>query len=781
MIENSFDTPSVVAGERLELDPVAAHDLAPDQRHDQPEAAGDTEVHLLKYVKVFYKRRRMAITTFLLVVGSVTVYTFTATPIFEAKTRLLIEAENRNVVSFKAVLDEDQTRADYYQTQYNLLQSRALALRTIDQLKLWETPPFRNDKRFSLKRMMLGAPALVGQYAVSGISRTGDVASDFSGTGGSAARTTESANPGPDETASQSDAIDAFENALTIAPVRNSRLVDLKFDLPDGALAATIVNALAKNYISQSLEFKFMASKDASDWLGQQLLEQRKQVEGAEKKLQQYREQNDSISMKDRENIVVQKLTELTGAVTQAKTERFQREALYRQVESLRGNPAMLDTFPAILANTFIQQQKTELAQLQSQSAQLGDKLGPNHPDMVKIRSAIRLTQAKLDGEIGKVVQGVKNEYLAALAKENSLTGALNAQKGDALAMNRKAIDYSVLDREVQSSRQIFDSLMQRAKETGVSAELKTSNIRVVDRAQTPTEPVSPQKGLNLLLALFGGSLLACGLVFFFEHIDSRIKTPDEVTAHLQLPHLGLLPALNEKQFANTYPLISKTAPPNFSEAIRDLRTNVLFSSAEKGSRSVVVTSTGPGEGKSLVAANLAISLAHATQRVLVLDADLRKPQVHDIFEVAQEPGLSNLLAGQAKASESVRKTAIPGLWVLTSGRIPPNPAELLGSQRFKDFLVSVKEHFDWVIVDTPPVMAVTDARLVAHHATGVLFVVGAEMTSWHAAKRALDHLDHVQARFVGAVLNRVDLDRNAYYYSNDYRREYTQYYAKSS
>ncbi|PYQ99801.1 MAG: hypothetical protein DMF96_05655, partial [Acidobacteria bacterium] len=208
MIENSFDTPSVVPGERLELDPVAAHDLAPDQRHDQPEAAGDTEVHLLKYVKVFYKRRRMAITTFLLVVGSVTVYTFTATPIFEAKTRLLIEAENRNVVSFKAVLDEDQTRADYYQTQYNLLQSRALALRTIDQLKLWETPPFRNDKRFSLKRMMLGAPALVGQYAVSGISRTGDVASDFSGTGGSAARTTESANPGPDETASQSDAID---------------------------------------------------------------------------------------------------------------------------------------------------------------------------------------------------------------------------------------------------------------------------------------------------------------------------------------------------------------------------------------------------------------------------------------------------------------------------------------------------------------------------------------------------------------------------------------------
>jgi succinoglycan biosynthesis transport protein ExoP len=771
MIDHSFDRQPAVPGERHEPNPVAGHGPAPDRRQDYSDPGGDTEVQLLKYVKVFYKRRRMVITTFLLILGSVTVYSFTVIPIFEARTRLLIEAENQNVVSFKAVLDEDQTRADYYQTQYNMLQSRALALRTLDQLKLWDTPLFSgsNGGGFSPKRAVLGALEALGVVT----PQTPEPA-DQSKTAGVAP-------VGPNETPSQSRAIDAFAASLTVAPVRNSRLVDVKFHLPDGALAATVVNALAKNYITQNLEFKFMASKDASDWLGQQLGEQRKEVEGAEKKLQQYREQNDSISLKDSENIVVQKLTDLNGAVTQAKSERFQKEALYRQVESLRGSPTVLDTFPAILANTFIQQQKTELAQIQSQSAQLGDKFGPNHPEMVKLQSAIRLTQAKLDGEIGKVVQGVKNEYLAALAKENSLIGALNAQKGDALAMNRKAIDYSVLDREVQSSRQIFDSLMQRAKETGVSAELKTNNIRVVDRAQTPMRPVSPRKGLNLLLAVFGGAFFACGLALFFEHIDSRIKTPDEVIAYLQLPHLGLLPALNEKQFANAYPLISKGAPPNFAEAFRDLRTNVLFSSAEEGSRSIVVTSTGPGEGKSLVAANLAISLAQATQRVLLLDADLRKPQVHDIFEVAQEPGLSNLLVGDAKASESVRKTDVPGLWVLTSGRIPPNPAELLGSQRFKDFLMSVKEHFDWVIVDSPPVMAVTDARLVAQQATGVLFVVGAEMTSRHAAKRALDHLDYVQARFVGVVLNRVDLERNAYYYSHDYRREYTQYYAKSS
>src|SRR5205823_1797201 len=244
----------------------------------------------------------------------------------------------------------------------------------------------------------------------------------------------------------------------------------------------------------------------------------------------------------DRENIVVQKLTELNGAVTQAKTERFQKEAVYRQLQALRGTTAALDTFPAILGNTFIQQQKGELAQLQSQHAQLSEKLGPNHPDMVKLRSAIQATQAKLDGEIAKIVQSVKNEYLAALAKEQSLAGALHAQKGDALSMNRKAIEYSVLDRDVQSSRQIYESLLQRAKETGVSSELKTSNIRVVDPAERPRIPSSPQPALDLLIAVFGGGTLAGILVFFLEYLDSRIKRPDEIQVRLGLPFLGLLP-----------------------------------------------------------------------------------------------------------------------------------------------------------------------------------------------------------------------------------------------
>jgi succinoglycan biosynthesis transport protein ExoP len=752
----SFD-PRRESPPRLRLDEVPRRESVPIQSPSTGLLSG-RDVHLLDYVRVIYKRRWIAITAFLLVVGSVTVYTFTAIPVFEAKTRLLIEAEDQNIVNFKQVIEEDQTKADYYQTQYNILQSRALARRTMDSIKLWDTAPFH------------GSPDDAG----SGLGKTvGDIVT-------SAFRRSDSAEPkapAADETAAQSRAIDAFLSHLIIAPIRNSRLVDVKYDLPDAALATSIVNAVAQNYIDQSLEYKFLASKQATDWLGARLLEQRKAVEVAEAKLQQYREQNDAISLTDRENITVQKLADLNAALTRAKTDRIQKEAMYQQLQVSQSDPAKLDTFPAILTNSFIQQQKSELADLQRQYAQLSEKLGDRHPEIIKLKSAIQISQTKLNGEIGKVVQSVRSEYMAGVAQENSLAAALNQQKGEALSMNRKAIDYGVLARDVESNRQLYQNLLQRAKETGVSGELKTSNIRVVDVAERPRRPISPQKRLNLTLAVVGGALLACGLVFFFEYIDSRIKSPEEIPAYLRLAYLGLLPAVEPD---GKYPIVNGAVPANFSEAFRSFRTNVLFSSAQEGGRCVVITSTGPGEGKSMVASNLAISLAQAGQRVLLIDADMRKPKAHVILGIQQEPGLSNLLSGNAKATETVKKSMVPGLWALAAGRIPPNPAELLGSQRFSDLLHSVREHFNWIVIDTPPVMVVTDAALVARK-SAVVFVIGAEMTSRHTAKRALDQLEQVDAQFIGAVLNRVDLKRHAYYYSQYYRREYSTYYAKSN
>ena len=356
---------------------------------------------------------------------------------------------------------------------------------------------------------------------------------------------------------------------------------------------------------------------------------------------------------------------------------------------------------------------------------------------------------------------------------------ALDQQKREALALNRKSIDYSALQRDAMSNRQIFESLMQRTKETGISGELKTSNIRVIDAAETPRRPASPNVAANLLLAFFGGLTLAVGIAFFFEYLDNRIKTPDEIKAHLGLPFLGLVPALFAKDLHD--PLISKGVPANFSEAFRAVRTNVLFSSADEGPKVIVVTSAGPGEGKTLVASNLAVAMAQAAQRVLLMDADMRRPRVHSLFGIAQEPGLSNVLVGNAKPSDAVRITSVPGLWAMPAGMIPPNPAELLGSKRFKEFLGTLGQHFDCVIVDTPPVMAVTDSSIAAHVATGLIFVLGAEMTTRHTAQRAVEQLSHARPKFLGAILNRVDLQHQGYYYSQYYRREYAGYYTQGS
>jgi len=723
---------------------------------------GDDQVHLLDYVKVLHKRRVAALTAFLLVFVSTGVYTFTAKPIYEAKVQILIEKENANVVSFKEVFEQNQVADDYYQTQYKILQSRALARRTLEALRLWDHPQFnpKGEAPFSLGALVTAPLRWLSAWATP-------------------PPTIEPGGPAAGETAQQARAIDRLLSGLTVTPIRNSRLVDVKFSSASPTVSSQVANALARAYIDQNLEFKFLSSKEASDWLGERLAEQRQKVEASEQALQRYREQTESVAFEDRQNIVVQKLADLNAAVTRAKTERIQKEATYNQMKALQADRSGLDTFPAILSNQFIQQQKGELAELQRQQAQLSEKLGPRHPDMVKLGLAIATAEQRIQGEIAKVVQAVKNEYLSAQAQEQSLMNALDQQKREALALNRKGIDYSALQRDAMSNRQIFESLLQRTKETGISGELKTSNIRVIDAAETPRRPASPNVVANLLLAFFGGLTLAVGIAFFFEYLDNRIKTPDEIKAHLGLPFLGLVPALFAKDLHD--PLISKGVPANFSEAFRAVRTNVLFSSADEGPKVIVVTSAGPGEGKTLVASNLAVAMAQAAQRVLLMDADMRRPRVHSLFGIAQEPGLSNVLVGNAKPSDAVRITSVPGLWAMPAGMIPPNPAELIGSKRFKEFLATLGQHFDIVIVDTPPVMAVTDSSIAAHVATGLIFVLGAEMTTRHTAQRAVEQLAHARPKFLGAILNRVDLQHQGYYYSQYYRREYAGYYTQGS
>jgi capsular exopolysaccharide synthesis family protein len=728
---------------------------------------GNGDPHLLDYVRVVVKRRHVALAAMTVVALGALVYSFTATPIYEGRTQLLIESDDPNIVEFQQVVGgqgnaSTLSRQDYYQTQYKLLQSRAVAQKTLDALDLWEHPELR-------------------PVEAAGFSARGAVQGVADWVGGLFGQSSEEVGiPGQGETDAQAEVITAFLEQLRVSPIRNSRLVDVAYRSTDRELSARVANGVAKSYIDMDLDFKFRSTREASAWLEEQLAEQRKQVEGAEARLQQYREQNDALSLEDRQNIVVQKLSDLNAAVTRAKTERLQKEAMYRQLLEVQGDRAALDTFPAILANAFIQQQKTELATLQRRQAQLAEKYGDKHPAMIEAQSAIQSAQMKLEAEIAKVVQSVKTEYQAAVAQEQSMTAALESQKGEALAMNRKAIDYNVIQRDVESSTQIYQTLLQRANETGVSGELRTSNVRIVDSAETPASPVSPRRGLNILMGLLGGTLFGVGLAFLFEYLDNRVKTPEEIERDLGLPSLGLIP-MTAGIAGKANPLISDGAPAPFAEAFRALRTSILFSAADGGPRSIVVTSTGPSEGKTMVAGNVAIALAQTGQRVLLVDADMRRPRAHELFAVNVEPGLSNLLVGASKPSEVVQAAGVENLWVMPAGKTPPNPAELLGSRQFASLVGSLGAHFDCVVIDTPPVLAVTDAAVVAHRATGVLFVIAADVTSRQAAQTALDQLQNARARFLGAVLNRVDVERDAYYYSRYYRKDYTNYYSAAA
>jgi polysaccharide biosynthesis transport protein len=732
--------------------------------HDLLHQSQDEEHHLSDYVRIVYKRRWVAIPAFLAVFLLGAFNSFRTTPIFEARTQLLIEKDSPKVGTLNTMFQENDGwyNDDFYQTQYRILQSRSLARRTAELMNLPAHPAMQHT------------PETQGPLSITGTlwGAAGRVKRLVAG----APEPAKAAETAPADADPLTPYVGTVLGSLTVSPVRNSRLVDLRFSSTDPRLAADLANAHAKAYIQQNLETRFSVSRDATDWLNQQLAEQRKQVEESEAALQRYREAHDAVAVEDRQNIVVQRLADLNSAVTRAKTNRIEKEALYNQLRSLQGTSGA-DSFPAVVANEYIQRLKSDLGDLQRQQAQLAERYGDRHPEMVKVRTAIETTQAKFDLEVNKVVDSVRAEYQAALAQERSLVGALEGQKSEALGLNRKGIEYSVLSREAESNRQVYEALLQRTRETGISSELRTSNIRVIDEAQVPTAAYLPRRQRDLTMAALSGLILALGLVFAFEYLDNRIKSPQEIRAHLGLPFLGMLPRID----ASGATLLHEGVPAPFAEAIRAIRTNVLFSSADEGVRMIVVTSAGPGEGKSLFSGNLSISLAQAGQRVLHIDADMRRPRVHEIFEVTQEPGFSNLLVGDCKPSEAVRKTGVENLCILPAGMIPPNPAELLGSKRCREYLATLGEHFDWVVLDSPPVLAVADAAVVANQATGVVFVIGADQTGRQSARTALEQLQSAQAHVIGAVLNRADVERNPYYYSAYYRKEYSRYYAKAT
>lgn len=723
--------------------------------------------HFSDYLRVLYKRRWIAGLAFLLVFAYAAVGSLRKTPLFEASAQLLIEKEARRTSSLNSVLQEVDSwyDDDFYQTQYRMLQSRALGWKTLEALGMSAAPSELDRRAAAAAEARARDRSVIGRLA-SYLGAPAPVQA-----------------PAGDETSWQSGRIDQFLAGLKITPVRNSRLVNVSYVSADPAFAARAANALAEAYIQQGLSYRALASQDANSFLSTQLAEQKQKLDESERALQAYKEKFGAVALTDpQNNIIAKRLADISAEVTRAKNERLEKELVFQTLTELKKDPAKLNTFPAIMGNESIQRLRADVSDLKSRDAQLAASgLGPQWEDRKQIAANLSIKEAQLQGQIDNVVESVRNEFLMAQSREESLSRQLQAQKNESFSQDRVAIDYMALERDVVSNRQLYEDLLQRAKVTGVTGEYKGSNVQVIDRAEVPRVPVLPNHERDLLLALMTGFLLAVGLAFGMEYLDSRIKTPDDIKTYLGVPFLGLVPVVSAKeQQAGASPLLDRGVPPAFSEAMRGIRTSVIFSSAADGGRTVMVTSTAPSEGKTLVSSNLGDALAQAEQRTLVIDGDMRRPRLHEVFGFGQEPGLSNVLVGTAQIQTAIRETGNPFLRVLPAGHIPPNPAELLGSPKYRRLLDELGKQFDWIIIDAPPVMAVTDAAVISHEVGGVVFVVGAEMTPRRTAQTAIEQLTAARARIIGAVLNRVNVQRHAYYYAQYYRKDYTRAYVRT-
>jgi succinoglycan biosynthesis transport protein ExoP len=725
-------------------------------------SAGTPEPHLFDRISVIYKYRWPAIVVFTAVVGWVMVDSYTRIPVYRAQARVLIEDPNTDIAT-PSEMSRGMSLVDpevYMQTQLRIIKGRDLGQRVAQKLDLQKVAEF-NGQGPRPTQLAQGI-AVVKYYAMWPYRLI---------TSSAAAPP---ALPPPDATLDAANSADYLVARLNVGQVRGSQLVDLTYDASDPVFAARAVNTFADEYVEENLNLKVQSLEKSAEWLTGEVERQGRLVQASELALAQYREKQDAGALDSSQNIVVMRLTQLNDALTKARTDRLQKESQWKQIQAAGKD---IESMSLVIANAAVQGLRTQLNTLQQDRVRVSERYGPKHPDVMKVNSSITNTERQLELEINKAVLNAKNEYDAAVTQERVLQDSVNESKQAATNLGRKGVDYSVLVREAESNRTVYNQLLTREKELRVVANSRTNNVRVVDRAEIPAAPFSPNHRRDWAYAIALGLALALGMAFGIDYLDDTVKTPEDVTRRLKLKFLGLVPIVG----GDRHPLISGPVPHDFGEAYRSIRTSLAGYLPSSGARVVAVASSQPLEGKTTTAVNIAMALAVGGARVLLIDADMRRPSVHKALRMTNDRGLSQLLAGQARMREVVQRTHDPNLLTITAGRTPANPSELLASDRMRALLTGLESGpFDWIIIDTPPVLAVTDAVILSPLVGAVVFVIGAEMTRWRLAERAVETLLGSNPRNVLAVLNKVNFGRNKYYYSRYYGHQYKNYYAES-
>jgi len=674
----------------------------------------------------------LALAAMVMVVAAV--IAFALTPIYKATATLMIEPSKGKVVSIDDVYTSGIQAKEFYQSQVEILKSREVAVRTAAHLKLWELPDY--DPRIEpsgLGPLLKRAVGLRDEPIVW-----------------------------TPETLAQAAGEKLMED-ISVEPVRLSQLVKVSVESPNKVLAMKLTNAVALNYIDADRDARYKVTQQANVWLTSRMGELLKKLSDSEANLQAYREQQGLVNLGgSTQTLVSQQASDINARLIEARTRRLQLESSYQQIARITNGD--YGRVPAVVANFGVANATQREIEAEQRVATLASSMGAEHStykdalaNLKSVREAARLQREA-------VAKSTLNEYQAARNTERELEAALGTLRGNVQANNRQEFQLSVLEREVASNRQLYDMFMGRAKETDLTADLQTAVARVVDAAPVPDKPVRPKKAQIVVVAGVLSLLLGAMVAMLMAKLDNTVKTSEEVEERLRLPVLTTLPLLKQVGQAASR-LFLEQPHSQHAEAIRTARTGVLLSSIDRSSRVILVTSSLPGEGKTTLATNLA--LAHAqTRRTILVDADMRKPQVAARLGIpAGAKGLSNLIAGTATLAECLHAVEGSALMVIPSGDIPPSTLELLHSKRFEETLAQLRTAAEIVLIDSPPVEVVSDSLVIGPHADGTIYVVKALDTAYPMARKGISHLQRVGAKILGVVVNSLDFEHAKRYY----------------
>ena len=715
------------------------------------------EVHLRDYLDVILRRKWLIVSFLMLTFISTLILTLASPKIYKASSSIEISQQSQNVTKFEEVVGTEMRAQEFYQTQVDLLQNSALAWRVVEKLDLAENPvvleTLYGDENPSL---VSGIKGWIKNSIKVLITSGEDATNTLSGIS--------------EEVLKQRDLIEFVEDNLEVSPKRNSMLISISFASPDRHLSQTVVNGFVEEFVRWNMDKKLEASQLARDFLMKQIDRAKINLEKAEEDLNRFGKQAGIVSLDAKQNSIYGQLEALNSALAEAEADLIGKESVYNQ--AVLDGPSHL---PQVMESPVIAGLKAEYARLQSEYQDLAVTFHDEYPTVKALKTKMNSIGERIDIEEKKIFLSVENKYQAALKNMETLRARVEQQKQMALDLNERATQYKIMAREVETNKGIYQSLLERTKEIESMVGVSSSNIQIVNQALLPIKPFKPNVKLNLLLALVVGLMGGIGLAFFLEYFSDTIANPNEISDRFQIPILGVAPLAKSDGFPVEQTFVNDPRSP-FSEAVRSTKMSIQLAGTADQAKSFLMTSTKPSEGKTTMAANLALAFAGSGEKVILIDADMRKPRLHEFFEnysVAGSPGLSRFLAGVGSKG-LVCQNGMGNLCFIPAGPVPPNPVELLASDRFALLIETLTQRFDRVIVDGPPCLGFADSRVLSRHVGGVVLVSSMGETTRDAIRHFKKSILMSQGKILGCIVNKVNVGKHFGYQSY---YSYHQYY----